>query len=150
MAKPDPQTAFARAQQDWRAAIDAHRSAPPDAGFSTRLTTLAEAAAEEARACLEADGAGFEWPPHRSANSEPPYELRPGTGRRGPEELWQRFDLAVSALGRAATGRDLKPVAEAYQQLADIAGQLAAAVEDEDRRSGLLPAARPRARRKTA
>jgi len=107
MATVDPQlaqTAFAQAQQHWRRAIEAHRAAPPDAGFSARLTALAQAALEEAQVCREADEAGFEWPPHRGANSEPPYELRPGSGRRGPDGLWRRFDLAVGELGRAATG----------------------------------------------
>ena len=154
MAKVDPQqaqTAFAQAQQHWRAAIDAHRTAPPDGGFSARLATLAQAAFEEARVCLEADEAGFEWPPHRSGNSEPPQELRPGSGRRGPEELWRRFDLAVSELGRAATGRDLQAVARAYEELGDVTGELASAVEAEDRKSGLLPArARSRAQRRSA
>ena len=53
------QSAFAKAQEHWRAAIDAHRTAPPDAGFSARLAALAHAALEEARVCLEADEAGF-------------------------------------------------------------------------------------------
>ena len=154
MAKVDPQqaqTAFAQAQKHWREAIDAHRTAPPDAGFSARLAVLAQAALEEARVCLEADEAGFEWPPHRSANSEPPPELRPGSGRRGPDGLWRRFDLAVGELGRAATGRYLQVVARAYQELGEAAGELASAVEDEDRKSGLLPPlARARAQRRTA
>jgi hypothetical protein len=154
MAKVDPQqtqTAFAEAQQHWRAAIEAHRTAPPDAGFCTRLATLAQAAFEEARICLEADEAGFEWPPHRSANSEPPHELRPGSGRRGPDGLWRRFDVAVGELGRAATGRDLQAVARAYQDLGDVTGELASAVEAEDRKNGLLPArARARAQRRSA
>jgi hypothetical protein len=144
----DTQTAFAQAQQRWRAAIDAHRTAPPDAGFSARLATLAAAALEEARVCLEADAAGFEWPPHRGANSEPPYELRPNSGRRGPDRLWRRFDIAVGELGRAAAGRDLQSVARAYQELGDVASELATAIEAEDRKSGLLPAPhRARARR---
>jgi hypothetical protein len=150
MVAVDPQqaqSAFAQAQQRWREAIEAHRTAPPDAGFSARLRTLADAALEEAESCLAADAAGFEWPPHRSANSEPPYELRPGTGRRGPEELWRRFDIAVGELGRAATGRDLRTVARAYQDLGEITGELADAVETEDRKSGLLPA---RTRTRTA
>ena len=154
MAKVDPQqaqTAFAQAQKHWREAIAAHRTAPPDAGFSARLAVLAQAALEEARVCLEADEAGFEWPPHRSANSEPPPELRPGSGRRGPDGLWRRFDLAVGELGRAATGRDLQVVARAYKELGEAAGELASAVEDEDRKSGLLPPlARARAQRRTA
>ena len=154
MATLDPQqaqTEFAQAQEHWRAAIDAHRTAPPDAAFSTRLTALAQAALEEARVCLAADEAGLEWPPHRGANSDPPYELRPGSGRRGPDGLWRRFDVAVGELNRAATGRDLQAVARAYQELAEVTSELAAAVETDDRKSGLLPApARARAARRSA
>jgi len=152
MAKVDPQqtqTAFAKAQQHWREAIDGHRTAPPDAGFSARLAILAAAAFEEARVCMEADEAGFEWPPHRGANSEPPHELRPGSGRRGPDGLWRRFDVAVGELGRAATGRDLQAVARAYEELGEVASELASEVEAEDRKSGLLPG-RARAQRRSA
>jgi len=151
VAPQDPQAAFAQAQQQWRTAIDAHRAAPPDGGFSARLAALADAALHEARVCTEADEAGFEWPPHRGANSEPPYELRPTSARRGPEALWRRFDVAVGELNRAASGRDLQAVAAAYQDLGEITQQLADAIETEDRKTGLLPA-RPRARasRRTA
>src|ERR1700690_4363212 len=76
-----------------------------------------------------ADGAGFEWPPHRASSSAPPYELQPGSGRRGPGELWRRFDDAVSELHRAATGTDLVAVAVAYEELAGAAGELGVAVE---------------------
>ena len=148
MAKPDPQQiqqAFVEAQEGWHSALEAHRMAPPDADFSARLATLAQGARKEAQVCLDADAAGFEWPPHRGAGSEPPYELQPETGRRGPEGLWRRFDVAVGELNRAAAGRDLQAVARAYQDIADIAGELADAIEAQDRKSGLLPA-RPRAR----
>ena len=154
MAKLDPQQAqaeFAKAQEHWRTAIDAHRTAPPDAAFGTRLAALARAAFEEAQVCVAADEAGLEWPPHRGANSEPPYELRPGSGRRGPDGLWRRFDVAVGELNRAATGRDLQAVARAYEELAEVTSELAAAVETDDRKSGLLPAAaRARAARRSA
>jgi hypothetical protein len=136
------QETFRDAQKLWRGALQAHRLAPPDAGFSVRLSGLADAARAEARACRVADGAGFEWPPHRASSSEPPYELQAGSGRRGPEELWRRFDGAVSELNRAATGTDLVAVAVAYDELAAVAGELAVAVEREDRASGLLPRAR--------
>jgi hypothetical protein len=100
---------------------------------------------------VAADEAGLEWPPHRGANSEPPYELRPGSGRRGPDGLWRRFDVAVGELNRAATGRDLQAVARAYEELAEVTSELATAVEDDDRKSGLLPAAaRARAARRSA
>jgi hypothetical protein len=136
------QQAFRDAQQLWRGALEAHRLAPPDAGFSVRLSGLAVAARAEAEACRVADSAGFGWPPHRASSSAPPYELQPGSGRRGPEELWRRFDGAVSELNRAATGTDLVAVAVAYEELAEVAGELAVAVEREDRASGLLPRAR--------
>jgi len=136
------QAAFGDAQEKWRRALEGHRTAPPDAGFSARLAELAGAARAEAVACREAHEAGFEWPPHRAAASNPPYELRAGSGRRGPEGLWRRFDIAVSELNRAATGTDLLDVARTYDELAGAAGDLAAAVEREDVASGLLPPAR--------
>src|ERR1700680_3672517 len=133
------QSAFRSAQEEWRRALAAHRLAPPDAAFSARLAALASAAAAEASACREADAAGFEWPPHRASANKPPYELQPGTGRRGPDGLWQGFDAAVAELNRAATGTDLAEVAAAYDALAAAAGEIASAVEREDRASGLLP-----------
>jgi hypothetical protein len=138
------QAAFRKAQDEWKSALAVHRLAPPDAGFSARLAGLASAARAEADACRVADRAGFEWPPHRASSSEPPYELQPGSGRRGPGELWRRFDGAVSELNRAATGTDLVAVAVAYEALAEVAAELAVAVEREDRASGLLPRARAR------
>ena len=138
------QRAFRDAQEEWRRALESHRLAPPDAGFSGRLSALTSAAAAESLACREADAAGFEWPPHRASANKPPYELQPGTGSRGPEQLWRVFDAAVAELNRAATGTDLTEVATAYDALAAVAGELASAVEREDRASGLLPRARAR------
>jgi hypothetical protein len=143
-AEEQAQSAFRDAQEVWRGALEAHRLAAPDAGFSVRLAGLAAAARAEAQACRVADGAGFEWPPHRASSSAPPYELQPGSGRRGPVELWRRFDGAVSELNRAATGTDLVAVAAAYDELAEATAELAVAVEREDRASGLLPRARAR------
>jgi hypothetical protein len=104
------------------------------------LGALGDAARAEGLACRAAHEAGFEWPPHRAASSKPPWELQPGSGRRGPEELWRRFDAAVAELNRAATGSDLLEVAAgAYDELAGAAADLAAAVDGEDRAAGLLP-----------
>jgi hypothetical protein len=131
---------FRQALEDWREALEAHRLAPPDMGFGQRLARLAEAAEEQARACRAADAAGFDWTPHRAAESRPPYELQPGTGRRGPEELWRRFDGAVASLSAIATGKDIVAVAEAYEELAAAASEHVKAVGREDR------AQRPRRR----
>src|SRR5689334_18114462 len=94
---PDPRrTQAMRAVRDassgWAEAMRAHKMAPPDAGFAARLRALAEAAQEEQTAWSQAHDAGLLWRPISGAeNAEPPYELRPGTGRRGPAELWARF-----------------------------------------------------------
>jgi len=143
-AQDQAQRAFASAQQSWGEALAAHRLAPADAGFSARLAALASAASREAGACRAAAEAGFAWPPHRAADSGPPYELRPESGRRGPPELWLRFDDAAGALSRAATGSDLRVVANAYDEVADVAAGLAAAVEQDDRSSGRLVQRRAR------
>jgi hypothetical protein len=143
-AEDQVQRAFASAQQSWRDALRAHRLAPPDAGFSARLDALAAAAWQEAAACREAAGAGFGWPPHRAKDSGPPYELRPMSGRRGPDELWRRFDAAAADLSRAAAGTDILAVADAYAELSDAASALAETVEREDRASGLTRHARAR------
>src|ERR1035441_10068584 len=138
------QRAFRDAQAEWRRALESPRLPLPAAGFGARLAELASAAAAEAEACRKADAAGFEWPPHRASANMPPYELQPGTGRRGPEALWRVFDAAVAELNRAATGADLIEGAAAYDALAAAAGELASAVEREDRASGLLPRTRVR------
>jgi hypothetical protein len=124
---------FRGALEKWRGALESHRMAPPNQNFAARVAALAGAAAAQARACREADAAGFDWTPHRAADSRPPYELQPGTGRRGPAELWRRFDAAVASLSAVATGRDIAAVADAYEELADAAAEIADAVEKEDR-----------------
>lgn len=134
----DSEQAFNEARLMWRAALKEHVLAPPDAGFSARLASLAAAAAQRAEACDAAYRDGFEWPAARGG-VQPPYELRPGTGRRGPEDLWERFDEAVAELDRVSEGRSMRAVGEAYAELAAAASQLADAVEREDRASGLLP-----------
>lgn len=143
----DPiQAEFAAVQVRWHQTIQAHRMAPPDVGFSSRLADLAAVAQQQAEACREAAAAGYSWPPH-TATIKQPYELRPGTGRRGPKELWQNFDAAVEELNRAAAGTDLIEVASAYDALGAAAGELAVEVEREDHVSGLLPRVELRERR---
>jgi hypothetical protein len=137
-----------QAKASWAAAMRAHVQAPPDAGFATRLQALAEAAATEQIAWEQAHAAGFLWRPVPGAEAAPPpYELRAGTGRRGPPELWQRFDTAVPALNKAIAGSDAGQVAREFGEVASAAADLAAAVAGED---ALLQAVQERSRARTA
>jgi hypothetical protein len=121
------------ASAGWAEAMRAHKLAPPDAGFAARLSALAGAATTEQVAWERAHDAGLMWRPVPGAeNAEPPYELRPGTGRRGPAELWTDFDAAVTSLNHAIAGSDAAVVAGAFGAMAQAAGALAAAVQRED------------------
>ena len=125
--------AVRQARDDWAAAMRAHIMAPPDDGFAARLRALAEAAETEQVTWEHAHAAGLLWRPVPGAeNAQPPYELRPGTGRRGPENLWARFDAAVAALNRAITGSDAATVADAFGEMAEAASVLADAVAAAD------------------
>jgi hypothetical protein len=111
----------------------AHKLAPPDPGFAARLTALSQAAASEQVAWEHAHAAGLQWQPIPGAEgAAPPYELRPGTGRRGPEAMWARFDASVAALNRAITGANAAAVADAFGELSDAAARLAEAVARDD------------------
>jgi hypothetical protein len=122
-----------QAKAAWGQAMTAHKMAPPDTGFASRLRTLALAAQAEREACEEADRAGLLWRPIPGAQgAQPPYELRPGTGRRGPADLWERFDAAVQNLNHAIAGTNVRGVASSFGELASAAGALADAVEAED------------------
>ena len=121
------------ASSGWAEAMRSHKMAPPDADFAARLLALSDAAATEQVAWERAHAAGLQWRPVPGAErSAPPYELRAGTGRRGPEELWSRFDAAVLELNRAIGGKSAQTVASAFGAVAGAAGDLAAAVSAED------------------
>ena len=99
----------------WAEAMRAHKLAPPDAGFADRLRKLSEAAAAEQIAWQQAHAAEMAWRPvPGAASAEPPYELRPGTGRRGPEDLWIQFDRAVSEMNMAIATTSALEVAKAF------------------------------------
>jgi hypothetical protein len=122
-----------QASTGWADAMRAHKLAPPDAGFAARLRALAEAAEREQIAWEHAHAAGLEWRPVPGAEqAEPPYELRPGTGRRGPQELWPRFDTAVAALNGAITGSSAADVADAFGEMSEAARALADAIDQTD------------------
>jgi hypothetical protein len=52
-------------------------------------------------------------------------------GRRGPAELWARFDETVAILNRAITGSSAADVADAFGELSEAAESLARAVAAE-------------------
>ncbi len=125
--------AVRRASDGWAEAMRVHKLAPPDAGFAARLRNLAAAASDEQVAWEHAHAAGLLWRPVPGAESAaPPDELRPGTGRRGPAALWERFDAAVAGLNHAITGSSAATVADAFGDLAEAAGALADAVAHQD------------------
>jgi hypothetical protein len=121
------------ASANWAEAMRAHKLAPPDAGFADRLKSLAEAATTEQLAWEQAHAAGLLWRPVPGAeHASPPYELRPGTGRRGPDDLWTRFDTAVADLNVAIAGSSAEIVAAAFGRVASATAELATAVAAED------------------
>src|SRR3954464_15751820 len=85
LSKPEAWNTVRAAQGAWAAAMRTHDLAPPDAGFRGRLRALAEAASSMRDAHAQALDAGLAWRPVKdSERARPPYELRSGTGRRGP------------------------------------------------------------------
>jgi hypothetical protein len=138
-ARPDAGAAAAKdhawqtvgsAQQAWAEAMRAHELAPPDAAFRDRLRQLSEAASAMRDSHARALEAGLAWRPVKdSERARPPYELRPGTGRRGPHELWTSFDDAVARLNEAGAGDNLADVVAGYAAVSEAAGALADALE---------------------
>jgi hypothetical protein len=129
-AKQHAWTSVDEARASWSGAMRAHEQAPPDPGFRDRLRALADAAAAMHDAHARALQAGLAWRPVAdSARARPPYELRPGTGRRGPAALWTRFDAAVQQLNQAGAGDNLADVAGAYAAVAQVASELADALQ---------------------
>jgi hypothetical protein len=127
--KDDAWSAVREAESGWAAAMRTHQLAPPDVGFRRRLRALSEAALAMRDAHAQALEAGLAWRPVKgSDHARPPYELRPGTGRRGPDELWTRFDEAVAQLNAAGAGDNLADVAAGYAAVSEAARALADAL----------------------
>ena len=137
MADPAEQRRQALAMNEaaavaWADAIRAHIVAPPDDGFVDRLRGFAQAARMRARAARVADAAGMRWVAQPGArSSQAPYELRPGTGRVGPADLWERFDERVAAYNAAVAGTSAGTVADAADAIAEVLEQIADAVAKE-------------------
>jgi hypothetical protein len=125
----------------WSTALAQHRLAPPDDGFARRLRDFADACEQQQESFRYAASEGLAWQPLPPASARrPPWELLPESGRRGPDELWARFDQAIAHLNRALEGVSLQAIAREFGELSEIARQLSAAVAEED-------AGRNRARR---
>jgi len=128
-AKQHAWTSVTEARASWSGAMRAHEQAPPDPGFRDRLRALADAADAMRDAHARALDAGLAWRPVAdSQRARPPHELRPGTGRRGPPELWARFDSAVQQLNQAGASDNLADVVDAYAAVAQAAAELADAL----------------------
>ena len=129
-AKERAKRLVADAQAAHKQALRAHRLAPPDADFTARLRALSVSAAELHDAYRIALAAGLSWRPvPGSERAQPPDELRPRTGRRGPQELWLAFDEAAERLNRAGAGDSLGDVVAAYGAVAEAAAALADALD---------------------
>jgi hypothetical protein len=130
LAKDEAWRTARSAQQAWAEALRMHELAPPDAGFRARLRSLADAARAMRDAHARALESGLAWRPIKdSEHARPPYELRAGTGRRGPAELWARFDAAVGQLNEAGGGDSLADVVAGYAAVSATADALADALE---------------------
>jgi hypothetical protein len=133
----DPRIALEQVQvadQLWSQALEESEEAPPDLGFAQRVRKIANAAEQEAAALRFADRFGLAYRPHPGArNMQLSHELRPGAhSRRGPAELWERFDRAVAELGEALEGVALSAIARAFAELSEVARELAAEIEQID------------------
>ncbi len=121
------------AQDRWESALRAHLLAPPDAGYARRLRNFAEACEQQQTAYAHAAAAGLGWTPGPpSETPEAPPELSPDSGRRGPPELWARFDSAIEDFGRALEGISLASISHAFGELGEITRALARAVAEQD------------------
>ena len=128
----DPRMALEQVQladERWGEALEASAEAPPDEGFARRVRAIANAAEQEAAALRHADQLGLAHRPHPGArNMQLSHELRPAArSRRGPAELWERFDAAVTDLG--------EPL-DVVGELAGDVGELADDIERLDARVG--------------
>jgi excisionase family DNA binding protein len=111
----------------WKAALGGLASYP------ARLRALAEAAEEQSRALMLAHLANVQWKPRPGASKLTfPYEVRSGSARPGPPATWRRFDGAVKQLGLALEGDSMKQLAEAFERLASVAGELSGVLADEE------------------
>jgi hypothetical protein len=83
-AKGNAWASVSEAQALWAGAMRAHEQAPPILGSAVGCRRCSSAAAAMRDSHARALESGLAWPVADSGRSRAPYELRPGTGRRGP------------------------------------------------------------------
>ena len=119
------------ANESVRTAFEACESAPPSAGYPDRLRALADGFEHLASTLIHsARTAGGVWEGRDDWKPEDfPHEIRPGGNRPRRDGLWDRFDVAATALGNAMQGTDIIALAGAFRTTADellaVADQLA-------------------------
>ncbi len=118
-----------KADQRWEAAIGAFDDYP------TRLRTLADAARNRSRALMLGELANIKQNPRPGASSIRALapELAPTSSRPGPKALWQRFDQAVKQIGVALEQGEIVVIAQAFNDLSTIAGELADTLTGDQR-----------------
>jgi hypothetical protein len=116
-----------KADERWGAAVRAFDRYP------ARLRTLAQAADFESRALTLADLANVTWKARRGASKlRLAYELDEPGARPGPRAAWTQFDKAIADLGLALEGESITALADAFSRVAEVAGQVADAIEREE------------------
>jgi hypothetical protein len=126
-------TQLRAAENRWGQALKQHRLAPPDDEFARRLRDFADACEQQQAAYSYAANAGLAWDPLPPASARrPPAELLPDSGRRGPTELWKRFDQAIEDLSKALEGISLAAIARVFGELSQAARHLSVAVSEQD------------------
>jgi excisionase family DNA binding protein len=115
---------------EWTMAVESSRFAPPDAQFSSRIRTIAQAATWRAEGARRDPGPGFKANPGQDLHGLTiSHELRPGANRPGPQDAWDLFDRVVARLGSALDGNSAKAVARAFDDLASIMNEIADALD---------------------
>lgn len=123
------------AETEWREALRASATAPPDPGFVVRINEIADAAARKAAALenLGDEAAGAWWQRQsRLPGGVLSYELRPGANRPGPAELWARFDQAVDELARAMAEHSVPGEQRALESLSLVLHEIVDALLERD------------------
>ncbi len=77
------------------------------------------------------EGLRFQAWEHTARPRQPPAELQRGSGRVGPEELWDEFDRVFTDWARAVEQTDLSVIAATYEGLSEVTGAVADAVDEQ-------------------